>query len=462
MRKVELRMNEQEKYDVIKRVANNEISVSRASILLRCTTRSIYNLVKVYKEKGKVGFVHGNRDRKPSITKSDELKEKILNLFKSDSYEGVNFNHFLELLKRENINVSYNFLYKLLKNEGYISPKCNKNTRREHNKKLKSKIENKEKLKEAEQEYIAITNLDDLNNSHPRKPRAKYSGEIVQMDASVYIWFGNIKLYLHIAIDDATGAILGAYFDRQETLNGYYQVFYQILTNYGIPAEFLTDRRTVFEYKSLKKPSDEKDTFTQFSYACSQLGVNITTSSVPQVKGRVERLFNTLQSRLPVEMRLAKIKTIDEANEFLTSYINEFNNNFSIINYYTKSVFDKQIDSKKINYTLSIISRRVVDKGNSIKYKRKTYQFYDKNGLACVKPKTQCLVIKTFDNKLLACIGKDLYELIELPNNQKVSKTFDKKEIKEHKYKGHRPSWFHPWGYYQYQAKIQRHKKKAV
>ena len=72
------------------------------------------------------------------------------------------------------------------------------------------------------------------------------------MDASVYIWFGNIKTHLHIAIDDATGAILGAYFDRQETLNGYYQVFYQILTKYGIPAEFLTDRRTVFEYKSLK------------------------------------------------------------------------------------------------------------------------------------------------------------------------------------------------------------------
>ena len=76
-----------------------------------------------------------------------------------------------------------------------------------------------------------FTNLDDLNNSHPRKPRAKYSGEIVQMDASVYIWFGNIKLYLHIAIDDATGAILGAYFDRQETLNGYYQVFYQNTRN---------------------------------------------------------------------------------------------------------------------------------------------------------------------------------------------------------------------------------------
>lgn len=161
-------------------------------------------------------------------------------------------------------------------------------------------------------------------------------------------------------------------------------------------------------------------------------------------------------------MRLAKIKTIDETNEFLTSYIIEFNNNFSIINCYTKSMFDKQIDSKKINYTLAIISRRVVDKGNSIKYKRKTYQFHDKNGLACVKPKTQYLVIKTYNDKLLACIGKDLYELVELLNNQKVSKTFDKKEVKEHKYKGHRPNWFHPWGYYQYKEKVRLHKKKAA
>ncbi len=462
MRKVNLRMNEQTKYDIIKRVANKEISIQRASVVLNCTIRTIYNLIKKYNSNGKEGFIHRNRNRQPSITKSNELKQNILNLFKSDNYENVNFNHFKDLLKKQNINVSYNFLYNLLKSEGYISPKCNRKTRREYNNRLKQKIDSKEKLNQPELDYIAITNLDHLNNSHPRKPRAKYIGELIQMDASVELWFGNIKTYLHIAIDDASGAILGAYFDKQETLNGYYQIFYQILTKYGIPVEFLTDRRTVFGYKKLKNPSDEKDTFTQFSYACSNLGVSITTSSVPQVKGRVERLFGTLQSRLPVEMKLSNIKTIEQANEFLKTYLTEFNNQFSTINYYTKSVFDKQINLKKINYTLSIISRRIVDKGNSIKYKRKTYQFYDDKGLACIKPKTQCLVINTFDNKLLACIGKDIYELIELPQNQKVSKTFDNKEPKQHKYKGHKPTFLHPWTYYTHLEKLRRKHKKTA
>ena len=68
------------------------------------------------------------------------------------------------------------------------------------------------------------------------------------MDASEHIWFGGIKTQLHLAIDDATGVIVGI-FDQQETLNGYYNVLSQILRKYGIPYMFFTDRRTVFEYK---------------------------------------------------------------------------------------------------------------------------------------------------------------------------------------------------------------------
>lgn len=98
---------------------------------------------------------------------------------------------------------------------------------------------------------------------------------------------GNNKTQLHAAIDDATGAIIGAYFDHQETLNGYYNVLEQILKTRGIPYMFFTDRRTVFEYKKKKSPSVEEDTFTQFGYACKQLGIEIKTSSVPEAKGRV-------------------------------------------------------------------------------------------------------------------------------------------------------------------------------
>src|SRR5659263_397664 len=130
-------------------------------------------------------------------------------------------------------------------------------------------------------------------DAHPRRPRCKYFGEMLQMDASLHDWFGKDKTQLHIAVDDSTGQIVGAYFDHQETLNGYYHLLYQILTTYGIPAMFFTDRRTVFEYKQIKNPATEDDTFTQFSYACSRLGIDIKTGSVPQAKGRVERYFQT-------------------------------------------------------------------------------------------------------------------------------------------------------------------------
>lgn len=85
-----------------------------------------------------------------------------------------------------------------------------------------------------------------MEQAHSRRSRCAYFDEMLQMDASLHLWFGDKKAQLHIAIDDCTGQIIGAYFDKQETLKGYYNVFHQILTNYGIPAMFYTDRRTLY------------------------------------------------------------------------------------------------------------------------------------------------------------------------------------------------------------------------
>lgn len=389
MRKVDLRMNEQNKYEIIKDVVYKRTSIHRASVLLNCSIRNIYKLKCLFLSKGKEGFIHGNRNRKPSTTLPDDLVHEIVTLY-SNKYFDSNFNHFRELLDDIGIKVSYNALHQVLTKAGFLSPKCHRVTRKNKNKELKKKLENKVKLLEPEMDYIAVSNLQDPLLSHPRKPRAKYYGELLQMDASEHLWFGQTKSFLHVAIDDCTGAILGAYFDSQETLKGYYQVLYQVLTTEGIPAKFLTDNRTIFEYNKLKSPSDEKDTFTQFGYACHQLGIELSTSSTPQVKGRVERLFQTLQSRLIVELRLAGIKNVQEANEFLSSFILNFNKRFSVRSNYTKSVFDKQLSLEKINYTLAVITKRVVDNGNAIKYKNKYYQFYEDDTLVCIKPKTKC------------------------------------------------------------------------
>ena len=147
------------------------------------------------------------------------------------------------------------------------------------------------------------------------------------MDATPYEWVPEQIWHLHLAIDDASGIVTGAWFDTQETLNGYYHVFEQILTDYGIPYKFLTDKRTVLTYKKKGDLSDDKDTYTQFAYACKQLGTQLESSSVPQAKGRIERLNQTLQSRLPTKLRLAGVTDINKANEYLHHYIKEFNEN---------------------------------------------------------------------------------------------------------------------------------------
>lgn len=113
------------------------------------------------------------------------------------------------------------------------------------------------------------------------------------MDACEDYWLGFEfgKVTLHGAIDNATGTVCGLYFDKQETLNGYYHLFERIWLKYGVPAKFLTDNRTVFIYNGLKQKSMEKDTLTQFGYACHQLGVDLETTSIPEKKSRIERLW---------------------------------------------------------------------------------------------------------------------------------------------------------------------------
>ena len=166
------------------------------------------------------------------------------------------------------------------------------------------------------------------------------------MDATPYEWIPAQIWHLHLAIDDATGRITGGWFDTQETLNGYYHVFHQILTTYGIPYKFFTDRVLFSPIKKTPHLS-MRIPIHSFAYACKQLGVELGSSSVPQAKGRVERLNQTLQSRLPVELRLAGITTIDAANEFLNSYIKEFNEKFALPLHGIKSVFEVQPKLKK-------------------------------------------------------------------------------------------------------------------
>lgn len=435
-------MNEQQKYEVIKSLVDHNGNKKAAALKLGCTERTINRMIIKYKEDGKEAFIHGNRGRKPKHTISDKLASDIITLYNNKYYDAT-FSYACELLaENDGINISPSALTAILYKNFITSPRTTKVMK----KRLAKELRLRQKSTKSKKKLTAIqTAIVDLEQAHPRRSRCAYFGEMLQMDASLHLWFGDTKTQLHIAIDDCTGQIVGAYFDKQETLNGYYNVFHQILTKYGIPAMFYTDRRTVFEYKQSKSTKVEHDTFTQFSYACKQLGVEIRTTSIAQAKGRVERAFQTLQQRLPIALRLAGITELNEANVFLNSYIKKYNVKFTLPINNTKSVFEKQPDTEIINQTLAILTERTIDSGHCIKFNNTYYKTMDSCGLQTHYLKgTKGLVIQTFDNRLLFSTNEKIYELDPVPEHEEKSKEFDYTTT-EKPVKRNIPSPRHPW-----------------
>jgi len=476
MKEVKLRMNEQLKYEEIKKCADGYQSKERTSIKLGITIRQVNKLINVYKQKGKEGFVHGNRYRKPANYKGLSLRNEIITLYenkykllvKNDNGNNIewsfNINHFKELLKKnEAINVSYTYLYNLFKSQDILSPKAHKKTKREFTKKkLLEQKDNKNKT-EAEIDVLVDHRLA-LELAHPRKERSKYFGEKIEMDASEYLWFSGIKSHLHLAIDNCTGKIVGGWFDKQETLNGYYHIFYQILTNYGIPYSFLTDNRTVFYYDSIKRKTPEKDVLTQFGYACKTLGTELNTTSVAQAKGMIERLNGTVQGRLPGELMLNHISTIEEANNYLINkFIPEFNEKFSLSTLNIKSVFEESPNESNINTILAILTPRKFDSGSSIKFKNDYYQAYDSNGkLTCFMNHTECLVIEAFNKELYITVDDHIYELRRKEEHKKLSTNFDTEKESIKKRKKYIPPMSHPWKAASFKRQMEKAHTKHV
>ena len=439
-------MNEQKKYEVIKSLADHPETANkdRAALILGCTKRHINRMLQGYIRNGKDFFIHGNRGKKPATTISIEIRQKVIDLYRNKYFE-ANFEHYTELLKKnEDISISASSVMSILESEYILSPKATKAKRR----RIKQKLKEQKKAAKTKKELSSIqSNLVSVENAHSRRPRCAYFGELQQMDATPYEWVHGQVWHLHLAIDDASGIVTGAWFDTQETLNGYYHVLEQILTDYGIPYKFLTDKRSVFTYKKKDVLSDDKDTYTQFAYACKQLGIELESSSIPQAKGRIERLNQTLQSRLPIELRLAGVTDINKANEFLHSYIKEFNEKFALPLYGIKSVFEMQPSKEKINLTLAVLTERTVDSGHAIQFEKKFYKMIDHKGVQIHYRKgTKVMLIKAFDRSMFACVNdKYIYALEEIPTHEHKSKDLDADYKQPKPKKTYIPAMNHPW-----------------
>lgn len=192
-----------------------------------------------------------------------------------------------------------------------------------------------------------------------RKERA-CSGELVQMDASKHDWFMNgTYTNLHGAIDDARHIITGLYFCDNECRLGYNQVLKQTFENYGVMEAVYIDRHSSFvttpRHKTLEERLQyEKASNTHFNDLCKKLNIEVILALSAEGKGRIERLWGTLQDNLPYIFRRLGIQDNHSANEFLKSWLPRFNQEFSVRSRSEFSRWKKLPKSFNIDYELSI------------------------------------------------------------------------------------------------------------
>ncbi|TMR76844.1 ISNCY family transposase, partial [Streptococcus pseudopneumoniae] len=179
----------------------------------------------------------------------------------------------------------------------------------------------------------------------------------------------------------------------------------------------------VFTYQISNSKKMEDDTHTQFGYACHQLGILLETTAIPQAKGRVERLNQALQSRLPIELERNNIHTLEEANTFLISYIQTFNEQFG--NKTKLSVFEEAPKPSERNLILARLAERVVDRGHHIRFQNRCYIPVEQGKEVYFSRKTKAFVIKEVDGDIYLNIADKIYHTKELLVHELYSKNFE-------------------------------------
>lgn len=293
---------EQRRAWVLTKVLVGEITVSEAAELLGLSERSVWRLKRAFANDGPAALVHANRGRPSPRRISDEVRARILELA-GDRYDGANDSHMAELLAEEDgISISRQALQRLLRQAGRRSPRRRRPARH--------------------------------RSRRDRLPRA---GMLLQVDASRHDWLEGRgpRLSLVGAIDDATGIVTAATFRDQEDAAGYLVILRETVRRHGLPLAIYRDRHGIFETPDKRALTLEEQlldtrTPTQFGRALAELGITSIAARTPQAKGRVERLWGTLQDRLVTELRLAGADDRATANEVLGRFVARFNRRFAV------------------------------------------------------------------------------------------------------------------------------------
>jgi transposase len=280
--------------EVVQKLSEKRMSQKEAGAILHVSTRQIKRLLKSYRKKGAPGLVSRQRGRPSHNRLAEDVKKRALNLLKT-KYQGFGPTLAHEkLVEKEKLKLSDESVRQLMIAEGLWKPR-----------KVKKVV------------------------THQLRERRACFGELVQIDGSPHDWFeGRAEAcVLLVFIDDATGKLVQLRFVDSESFFSYGHAAESYFRQHGKPVAFYSDKHSIFR---VNQPSaGSHDDLTQFGRAMQELNIQIICANTPQAKGRVERVIQTLQDRLPKEMRLRQIISRDAGNAYLPAFLADFNQRFA-------------------------------------------------------------------------------------------------------------------------------------
>lgn len=321
--------------EIILRAYAKKISWIEAAEILGMSCRHLRRLREKYEE---VGF-NGLFDRRVGKASPKripvEVVEQVLGLYR-EKYFDLNVKHYHEKLTEEHrVKVSYTWVKGLLQGAGLVAKDT---VRKKHRR---------------------------------RRERKPLRGMMLHIDGSHHRWFGDERWYdLIVILDDATSEIYYAQLVKAESTSTVMRGIRQVVEKQGIFCSLYSDRASHFWVTAKAGEPVDRQSMTQVGRALRDLGINMIPAYSPQARGRSERSFKTWQGRLPQELRLRGINTIEEANHFLKrSYIRQFNRKFTVQAAEPEVSAFVPCTRGDLDRVFSVQTERTVSRDNTVTYK---------------------------------------------------------------------------------------------
>ena len=390
MAEIKLTDREQERYDIIRSCIDGDITNKEASVRLGLKVRQIQRIKRAVEKNEKKGVIHKSKEQAPPNVTPETATKKITAFFENKKHQ----------------DFGPTFAQEKLANLGVV---MNRET-------LRLLMIKNEIWKPHKRRGPQIV--------HEWRERKESFGELVQFDGSYHDWFesGGEECLL-AAIDDATSKIVHAVFEDNEGVQAVFRFWMTYVETYGRPVAIYLDRFSTYKVNH-KNAVDNKEFMTQFERAMTELDIEVITAKSPEAKGRVERLFGTLQDRMVKEMRLVNIKTRDEANRFVCEkYIPDHNKRFSV-NAKRETDAHRPLSDElriKLPAIFSVQEKRKINNDYTIQFKKKWFQLEAQQKTSVYK-RDEVIVEERLDGTIHIRIKNVYLEYRELPLRPKPVK----------------------------------------